>query len=258
MNVDVSDIKIEVYYQYVSDFTRRTFDADQLAEFLNEQRAKTVQSAKKWNVEKDEERSDRVTIEDAVLDTNSGLLVERFVIGDDSILMIALQKGRTLTEADEQPKDWPEIQQIRRLLAEFFSLNEDDLNNPKALSRSLYLTRMLGIQFPIKFEELLRPEFKEFLERELPVAYAERGMDIDSLHPYNIEVKVNTKPSADAMQSLESVQLRNLISRENWEISVQTLTDYDEMLFRYESRLPFHQHVRTLRALADLAKDLAS
>ena len=258
MNVDVSDIKIEVYYEYVSNFTRRTFDADQLAEFLNEQCAKIVQSAKKWNVEKDKTRSDRVTIADAVLDTNSGLLVERFVIDDNSILLSALQKGRTLTEADEQPKEWPEIQQVRRLLAEFFSLDEDDLNNPKALSRSLYMTRMLGIRFPIKFEELLRPEFKELLESELPVAYAERGMDIDSLHPYNIEVKVNTKPSADAIKSSEAGQLRNLISREDWAISVQTLSDYDEMLFLYETQMPFHQHVRTLRALADLAKDLAN
>jgi len=256
MNVNVSDIKIELYHEYLAKFTRTTFDAERLADFLNQQCAKAPASAKRWKVEKeDEKRPERVTIEDAALDPDTGLQVDKFVIDGDSVLMSASQKARTLTEADEQPKEWPEIQRIRVMLSEFFSLSIDVLNDPKQLARTIYLTRTLGVELPVRFDHLLHPRIKEFIETYLPSAYVERGMDVE-LHPCAILVKVSTTPSTEAMKNLGRAQLKNLFARDDWAIGVQAYSDYDERRFSYETQMPFHQHVRTLRALADLAAEL--
>lgn len=252
MDVNVSDIKIEVYHQYRSDFSRTIFDAERLGDFLNRQSTEFLRSGKEWQVEKDEKRPERVTIEDVVLDSGTGLHVDRFVIDEDSVLMSASEKGRDLTEADEHAKDWPEIQRIRVMLAEFFSLSIDVLNDPKRLYRSVYITRTLGVELPVRFDQLLRPEIRDFLNVYLRPCYAERGMEIE-VQPFAIAVKVNTTPDANAMKTLSPGQAKSLFLREDWAIGVQTYSDYDERRFSYDTQMPFHQHVRTLRAFADVA-----
>ncbi len=259
MDVSVSDIKIEVYQQYQSDFSRAGFDAERLADYLSNQGIQLTRSLRKWQVEKadDKKGSDRVAIQDVVLNPATGLHVDRLIIDEDSVLMSASQKGRPLTEADERAMEWPEIEQTRVMLAEFFSLSIDVLGDPKHLYRSVYITRTLGVDLPVRFDRLLRPEIKDFLHAYLPPAYAERRMDVE-LHPFTIAVKVNTTPSTEAMKVLSPAQAKNLFTREDWAIGVQTYSDYHQQRFSYETQLPFHQHVRTLRAFADLAAQLAT
>ena len=255
MDVNVSDIKIEIYHQYRSDFSRTRFDGERLGDFLNRQSTEFLRSGKKWQVEKDEKRPERVTIEDVVLNSGTGLHVDRFIIDEDSVLMSASEKGRKLTEEDERAKDWPELQRIRVMLAEFFALSIDVLNDPKQLYRSVYMSRTLGVELPVQFDQLLRPEIMDFLKVDLRPCYAERGMEIE-VQPFAIAVKVNTTPNADAMKTLSPGQTKNLFSREDWMIGVQTYSDYDGRRFSYDTQMPFHQHVRTLRAFADVAAGL--
>jgi hypothetical protein len=258
MDVNVSDIRLEIYQEYLFKFTRTRFEPERLVDFLNQACAGIVQSGKKWRAEdEDDKRPERATIEDVILDPDTGLHVDKVIIDADSVLMSASQRGRTLTEADEQPKDWPEIQRIRVLLAEFFSLGIDLLNDSKQLGRTVYLTRTLGVELPVRFDRLLRPEIKAFLEQHLPAAYAERGMDVE-LHPYAIGVKVNTTPSAEAMKSLSHGQLKSLFARDDWAIGVQAYSDYEAMRFSYQTEMPFHQHARTLRAFSDLVSALSA
>lgn len=251
MNVTPSQIEIQELHAYTPVFNRAGFDADRLMSFLNDR----FQNDKKWSVDESEDQPQRVVIQDVRFVPDSVLLVEKAAISEDSILLIASCPGRELTEADEVERPLAEVDICRDWLREFFELAEERFTERRYQFKQLYLTKCHGVRLDCNFESFMHPELRRFFADQLQPAYSERGFDT-LLHPFAVRVKVNASPLPQALKGLSVGQVRALYTREDWELNIQNYPDYDDQLVSYETQLPFHLHVKTLRQLADLAARL--
>ncbi|MBK8727752.1 MAG: hypothetical protein IPL96_17370 [Holophagaceae bacterium] len=252
MDVQVDQIEIQELHQYSPGFVRSDFDTVRLADFLN---SNTTDDSK-WVSAKartEDERLNQVILENSKISDENPLLINKIIIDNDSILIIAKMEGRILTESDEVYQVWPRIIPYYELLIKHFRLPDDFFANTNNRDLDIYRTRTLGAKINCKLERFLHPKLMELLNGPVRSAYLDRLLDV-VFHPYNIACKVNTSPTTQVMSTLPPLRFKSMISRDDLDIFVQQFQDYEGMIITLGSQMPFHSHVKTLRSLADIAE----
>lgn len=260
MSTRVDSIDVQEYHEYARAFRRAAFDADELARFLNEMRGANDES--KWTVDGDKKDANekagrkRVVINKLGQIEDSWLFTDKIVIDEDSILWVAKASGRTVTEQDETPQAWPELSQCKTWVKEFYELDESFFEEPANRYRDVYLTRTDGIAIACQMERMLHPDLWTAMSESVEAAYDERQLSV-VLHPYGIQTKVNCSPTPETMATLSQGQIKAAIARDDIEIGVRRFEDYGDRRITFASQMPFHSHVKALRAIIEVAASIA-
>lgn len=256
MEIVIEDIEIQEFHQFVRDFCSN-YDAHKLAVWLKDH------TQKDWHVESKEQKKaeeevqkgkELVVIEDTVF-VDGELAFNKIIIDNDSIFWTAKLNRQKFTKEDTVKKLWPEWTYITNMIGEFYKLNKSFFEEPQQRFRDIYLTKTQNIRLGCKFEKFINPIFAEMLSKNVKAAYNERGLAV-TLHPFALEVKVNTTPLPETMQQLSPMQLKSSFTRDDISISVKTYDDYDKMIMAFTSQMPFHDHVKTLLDLAEICRKL--
>ena len=265
MEIKVDSLDIQEYHEFSRDFRRGSFDGHQLARFLNDNldnhESKWVVQGGSRDGENDDSgkksRPEKVVLENVQLIDGSWLYTDKMIVDNDSVLWIAKSSKRTITDdEDKQPRAWPELEQCYNWLTEFYDLDESFFDQSNRY-RDVYLTRTDGVQIACHMHELLHPELWRALKSSTEAAYDERGLSV-TMHPFRIKTKVNFSPKPEAMKSLSQIQLKAAIGRDDLEIAVVEYEDYDERVISFGSQMPYHAHVKALRAVVEVAQNLGN